>query len=230
MEQQKQQDFVLGGIAGAMVLAAGSAAYAGIVESTTLPSGLTANGSTDFFGAPNGGPSNDVTWDVNGDGTDDFGFNYRGNPINPPVYTWQANVHTLGSSQVSGYVGFFLDYANNLAMGVSVQGELASNGLGADGAQIALGSEYYYLVYGGFGTTDGGPASTGFIAFSFDNNGTTNYGWAEISVDSNSLTLLRAYYNDMGGDIENGEVPAPASLGALALGGGALLRRKRRAA
>ena len=204
------------GIAGAVALAAGSAAYAGVVA-VSGPADLTANGSTGFFGA-----GNDVSWDVDGDTIADLGFNFRGAPISPGVYEWQANVHTLNGSSVSGYGGIFVTYYGSLlASGDSVAGSgLIGDGIGG---QVAMGSDYYGTGYGGWGGV--GTTQTGFLGFQLSSG---NYGYIEVAAGPGGMTFISAAYDDSGADILAGAgVPAPASLGMLAMGAGALLRRKR---
>jgi hypothetical protein len=205
----------LSGLAGAVTLAAGSMAYANIVV-VGGPADLSATGSIGF-------DTNNVLWDVDGDGTNDLEFNFRGTPLSP-TYAWQANVFTLGGSSVSGYAGLFVSfYGSQVSMGDSV----ASSGLvpGIDGSNIALGSDYSGLAYGGWGAT-GGSTSTGFLGFRLANG---NFGWVELTAGSTGIQFLGAAYDNSGADIAAGAVPTPGSLGALAIGAAAMLRRKRAA-
>ncbi len=203
------------GLAGAVALAAGSTAYAAIVSVAT-PGDLVADGNTSFFGA-----GNDVSWDVDGDGTDDLGFNFRGTPISPGAYEWQGNVHTLNGSSVSGYAGIFVTYYGGM---VGAGNSVAGSGLIGDGmgGQVAMGSDYASTAYGGWGGV--GTTQTGYLGFQLSSG---NYGWIEIALDAGGMTFLGAAYENSGADIAAGAVPAPASLGMLAMGAGALLRRKR---
>lgn len=203
----------LSGLAGAVTLAAGSMAYANIVV-VSGPADLSATGNTAFDG-------NNVLWDVDGDGTSDLEFNFRGTPISP-TYEWQANVFTPGGSAVSGYAGLFLDYGTRLGAGDSV----ASSGLISDalGGNVALGSDYSGLAYGGWGASTG--SVTGFLGFQLANG---NYGWLELTAGPTGIQFLGAAYDNSGADIAAGAVPTPGSLGALAIGAAAMLRRKRAA-
>ena len=75
---------------------------------------------------------------------------------------------------------------------------------------------------------------TGFIGFKFDAGKGTQYGWAQIRMDSgpsaNTYTLIDYAFADPGESLSTGQVPEPSSLGLLALGGGGVLAwRKRRA-
>lgn len=62
----------------------------------------------------------------------------------------------------------------------------------------------------------------GYLGFRFEDEGTTLYGWAEITVGSTSegFTLERWAFDDSGDAIAVGQVPTPGTLGiaALALG------------
>ena len=171
------------GLAGAVALAAGSAAYAGIVSVAT-PADLVANGSTGFFGA-----GNDVSWDVDGDSIADLGFNYRGTPISPGAYEWQGNVHTLNGSSVSGYAGFFVTYYGSMvASGASVAGSgLVGDGIGG---QVAMGSDYASTAYGGWGGV--GTTQTGFLGFQLSSG---NYGWIEVALDASRSIDSSAAFN-----------------------------------
>ena len=93
------------------------------------------------------------------------------------------------------------------------------------------GGTITYGPYGNF-TGDGGELSSGYIGFTFDTNlGDTVYAWAEVNLQSNGrFTVERWAYDDAGGSIAAGAIPAPGALGLLALAGGAAgIRRKRQA-
>lgn len=206
----------LSGLAGAVTLAAGSMAYASIVT-VGVPGDIVANGNTAFNG-------NVSDWDIDGDGTFDLQFGHRGTPITPGSYEWQVNVFTFDGTAVSGYAGLIVSYyGTQLNLGDSVAGSgLVGSGFAYN---IAIGSDYANTAYGGWGTT-GGASSTGYLGFQL---GSGNYGWVEFTAGPTGVQFLGAAYEDSGLDITAGAVPAPASLGALALGAGALLRRKRSA-
>lgn len=96
-------------------------------------------------------------------------------------------------------------------------------------------------VFRNFGTLASGSLSSlnfdapgeGFVGFSFQDNGSTRYGWLRVIMDGpddNGYTLMDYAYGGAGEDITAGQVPEPGSLGLLATGGiGLLLWRKRRA-
>ncbi|MHB0961250.1 MAG: PEP-CTERM sorting domain-containing protein [Pirellulaceae bacterium] len=77
---------------------------------------------------------------------------------------------------------------------------------------------------------------TGYIGFSFDAGGGTQYGWLQVSMDTgapkNAFTVVDYAYAGIGERILAGQtvVPEPGSLGLLATGAIGLLlwRRKRR--
>ena len=93
------------------------------------------------------------------------------------------------------------------------------------------GSDYTYGPFGNF-RADDGELSSGYIGFTFDDDlGDSVYAWAEITLQSDGiLTVERWAYDDEGGSIAAGAIPAPSALGLLALAGGAAgIRRKRQA-
>jgi hypothetical protein len=73
---------------------------------------------------------------------------------------------------------------------------------------------------------------TGFFGFRFDNGGTWNYGWAQLTLGKGwSDTVLIDYaYDDSGTGLVAGAgvVPEPATAWLCLVGGGALLFRRRR--
>ncbi len=79
-----------------------------------------------------------------------------------------------------------------------------------------------------------GAGLTGFVGFEFDAGKGTQYGWAQVRMDSgpsaNTYTLIDYAFADPGESLSTGQIPEPSSLGLLALGGGGVLAwRKRRA-
>jgi len=76
-------------------------------------------------------------------------------------------------------------------------------------------------------------AGEGYVGFSFDDNGSTRYGWLRVIMDGpddNGYKIMDYAYAGANEGIEAGQVPEPGSLGLLATGGiGLLLWRKRRA-
>ena len=206
----------LAGLGGAAILASGSQAYSAVI-SVTPPPDLADLGE----GTVNPGPGDfdHTDWDLDGDGTIDFGFNYRN--VDNPQFTWQSNIWTDGTNGVVGYVGFFLDYADNLTAGTVVDG--SSTFVGTTD-QVALGSEYLYTPYGGFGSVD--DIVRGFVGLRFQMADGVHYGFVEIETGEGfGLTFHSAAYEsepDVGITI-----PEPGSLAALALGAVALLKRRR---
>lgn len=74
----------------------------------------------------------------------------------------------------------------------------------------------------------------GFVGLKFDNNGTDNFGWADLEYTPDRSTILYGFaYDNSGAAIEAGAIPEPktaALLTALAAGSVILLKRRRRAA
>jgi len=74
--------------------------------------------------------------------------------------------------------------------------------------------------------------TSGYLGFSFDNSGTTNYGWLAVTYNDASQTLVIGdfAYENSGASISAGAIPEPSSLGLLVLGASGLLARRRRQA
>lgn len=219
------------GLAGAVALAAGTSAYAGIVQ-VAVPA--------DILPPLVPGTSAPSNWDVDGNGTVDFNFTFR-NPGSATQVRWQANMNRNTTNNTSGgtvaYLGGFgLSYGFNLAANTNI-GPSSTFQNGGTGGQVILGSVYAGLNYGGFGTGGNprpGPAqpgaSRGFAGFSFNTPGGLRYGWIELeTTETLGIRFLRAAYEDSGAAIPAG-VPTPGTLGALAIGAAAMLRRNRKSA
>lgn len=108
-------------------------------------------------------------------------------------------------------------------------------------ANINLGSGYGGNIYSNLGnyafSSAEGPK---YLMFRFDNGGTFNYGWLEItemtgtgsgSQSDYSATLGNFAYDNSGATLANGVVPEPSSVALLMMGamvGGARLLRRAR--
>ncbi|HYG25100.1 MAG TPA: PEP-CTERM sorting domain-containing protein [Verrucomicrobiae bacterium] len=83
------------------------------------------------------------------------------------------------------------------------------------------------------GTPDQGPWTAGqraYLGLRFNNGGTTNYGWADITLNSyQSVTLHGFAYETSGGAITAGAVPEPSQFALLALGAAGVAALRRRA-
>jgi len=239
MSEKNSVTKIAGGLAGAAALAAGSGAYATVVAPVSLPTDIAL---------PAPGGSNGSSWDIDGDGNNDFLFavnSFSG----PFTYTtWSATVYGyaassyaafpgIGQNMVAGYAGGFGfdNYAYNLAAGTDVGPPLRFHpGEGTYGATI-IGSVYNYSgLYGEF-TTSTSSVVTGYLGLMFANATGMHNAWIEIRVTTNGgVEFLSAGWNDapkseQSGAINTGEVPAPGTLAAMALGAVAFSRRGRRA-
>ena len=206
-------------------VAAPQSAEAGIVESTTLPMSPPASSGFNY-------------WDVDGDGTDDFGLkNVRGS---------QANLAQLGAAQ-------FVSLASRVNQGFAK----LNTGFNV-GVSLATGYKFFsnagspvvnsITSYGGIDPIAGAQGwaigDTGYFGFKFSNTSGVHYGWGQINITGTPVgqgyTLTEAYYNDtVGASIEVGDtggspssVPEidPASAGSvlsLVMGSLAMLERRR---
>jgi hypothetical protein len=210
------------GLAGALAIASGSSAYGAIVS---------ANLPTNIFPAsfPTGSTTT-VSWDVNGDGINDFNFSFR-QPESTTGVDWQANIYAFANSAVLGYVGPYFPYAGRFTNGQAIAaggGNTFQPGVAA-GTQIIIASIYAGTTYGQFQP----PNSTGFIGFQFTVGANTFNGYIQLKTSrSFGIDFISAFYNDTpGGAITAGQVPEPGTLALLAFGAvgvaGAIAKRRK---
>jgi hypothetical protein len=236
MSQKLSSIQVQTGMAGALAMAAGSAAY-GVIVPVTPPANLPNVAAT--------GTAGPLNWDVNGDAIADFAFSFRNPQAAGTGVQWQANMNPTPSgaiNAVAGYLGPFINYGSNLNLNDPVGPALPGGVSWRNTAQVTLGSFYRsgstVMPYGGF-ATGAVPASSvvrGYVGFRFSIGGLTRYGWLDVEVrgasaaaGSGGIYFFGAAYEDSGAAIGAGQIPAPGSIGALALGAVACLRRSRRA-
>ena len=213
-----------------MAIAGGSQAYGAIVSATDpanlLPSAFPTASTAS------------VNWDVNGDGTADFQFQFR-QPQGATGTFWQASIFELTPANlVLGYTSS-ITYAGRLEAGVPVAsggGNTFTHGFGSGSNKLVIASRYGTTNYGQFLP----PNSTGFIGFKFAVGANTYNGWIEVKTGVNyGLSFIAAAYNDTpGGAIAAGQgplaVPEPGTVASLAFGSAALAgaawKRKKAAA
>jgi hypothetical protein len=231
------------GFAGALALAAGSAAYGSII--VVAPPSNMPNAAS-----PAANPATGVTsWDVNGDAVVDFGFQFRNPQAASPAngVLWQANMDPATAGAINAVAGFgggaTFAYGTKLNSGDLIGPTFSPPTVWKNVGQVILGSFYRFSgvisPYGGFaaGSTPSSSVVRGFVGFRFSIAGATRYGWLDVEVRGSStgantggMFFFGAAYEDSGQPIQAGAVPAPGSLGALALGAVACARRSRRRA
>ncbi len=207
----------------------------------TAAAGSTASGAVVVFNTPFSvnTPNTSVFWDINGDSTNDFKF---------IDYT-----HRTASSGVAKHI--HLSALNNYgrlvcitSLGASNARHLRSMTAGAlVGPTLPSGHEFQSNHALGFVTTGGGPyaflgaaGSPQYIGFKFGDATHTYYGWANITINTQDVTVNSWAYENTSGTaiaVPSVAIPEPADaavgLGLLAFGAAgvrAYRRRKQQAA
>lgn len=128
----------------------------------------------------------------------------------------------LFTQNTSGEVALIDGYAERFSAGSPISGDQTFT------------NELTYINISGNNDANWAPGTRGFLGLKFDNNGTPNFGWADLEYGSDSnLTLYGFAYDNSGAAIPAGVIPEPRAtvfLAALAAGSVALLARRRRAA
>lgn len=221
----------LTGFAGAAALAAGSEAYGAVVASTTLPANYTPTSTTS-------NPPYEPTWDVDGDGTNDFQFifyqiagNTKGNFLSG-VYGYGG----VGVAAPVAYTAAFGVYVNRLAAGATIGPSSTFNQTqtSTGGYFSVFASRYNKTLYGQWKTV-----TDGFLGFEFTEADGIHYGYVEIktsryvsSTNPGGIYFSNAFYETSPNTaITIGAVPEPGTLASLAFGaavlGGAALGKRR---
>lgn len=110
-------------------------------------------------------------------------------------------------------------------------------GQGAQSKNMLLGEVVSSSTTGWANQTFIGDNGTQYFGVSFNNAGTTNYGWLQATTsnygivsDTPNFTLVAFAYEDTGTPITVGAIPEPSALALLGLGTLGLVARRRRCA
>lgn len=114
-------------------------------------------------------------------------------------------------------------YPSNLAYGAALSSQSFNVNAG-DRGDMAWGAGYSNSQFLNAGIS--------YLGFSFDLGGGTQYGWAELDMEGapgNRALFTRYAYGMVGESVTVGQVPAPGSIAALALGAAGIggFRRRR---
>jgi hypothetical protein len=135
------------------------------------------------------------------------------------IYQGKPAIENIGTASAVANSG---DFAVNFPEGSLISGSASFN------------SNLTYINRNGDNNANWAVGTRGYLGLRFDNDGTDNFGWADIEFTSDfALTLYSFAYDSSGAGIEAGAIPEPqtaALLAALAAGSAALLSRRRRAA
>ena len=133
----------LGGIAGAVALAAGSQAYG--ISLITAPANLASTVGTTTTVTLIVTRLGTRGWDVNGDAANDFVFTFRyPNTATGSGVVWQGAMAppTANGNGVVGYQGAFVPYATNLSFGQNVGPTPPAGASFRTTTQTVLASQY----------------------------------------------------------------------------------------
>ena len=217
------------GLAGAVALASGSQAY-GAVVSATLPANFTPTSGTTTTPAV-------IPWDVNGDGTVDFDFQfYQASTAG----NWVSGIYGLGGVGTAApvaYKGSYVTYVNKLSLGTTIGSSSAF--YQETGYVAVLASRFSGTFYGQF--TNAGTPQAGWVGFEFTALDGIHYGAINLITDrfrsatnKGGIQFLAAEYQTTpGAALTIQAVPEPTTLAALAFGGAgvaAALRRRKQVA
>jgi len=173
--------------------------------------GLYVNVETGTTYASNNADTNFAGWDINPFGVTGMGFYWSG----------AANGASAGV-RLNTATGAQGSQLSNLPVNFVIGSQLVG---GSSGASFGSGSPSFTTTQPGKWNLN----ALNYFGFRFTNAaGQVRYGWGSMQVGANSSTrtLVTVAYEDSGGSILVGAVPAPGAIALLGLAG--LLSRRRR--
>ena len=167
------------------------------------------------------------------------GFFSSGTSLNRSATSWTAFGPTIGRSLFNAGDQIYLAAIQSGSGYLSLFNRF-SYGYYSFYFTNTIGASYSFNYSSGSGSTTGAmsPGQRGFLALGFDLDGETVFGWADISLstDGLSLTVHGWAFEDSGSGIVAGEtgasnaVPGLGGLAALACGAAGMRRRRDRVA
>jgi len=152
-------------------------------------------------------------WDLNPYGGTNLSFFWSGSTNGSSA---GVRLNTVAGGTTSGST------LSNLALGFSIGAQLIG---GTSGASFGGGSPSFTTTAQGKWTLN----AVNYFGFRFTNAaGQVRYGWGSMQMGANAATrtLLTIAYEDSGGSIQVGAVPAPGAIALLGVAG--LVSRRRR--
>ncbi len=199
------------GLAGAVALAGASEAYAAVIQVTPPPNFTPTSGTTN--------PPSELPWDVNGDGTVDFGMFFSQASVGGVFTSGIYGYGGVGVAATVGAMGPYVAYVSRLSLGAIVG---PSSGFAQDpGFIAAFASRYNGALYGNFVGANG----RGFVGFEFTAADGIHFGYFEIrtsdfvnAANPGGQVFFSAFYESTPNTAITIAIPEPGTLGALAFG------------
>ena len=210
-------------VAGATLAACAASSDAAIVHVTGSPVSLS-------------GPNSFASWNIDGAGAGEMEFrqSFSSSQTTSPIGSTCIGFSTTssGATTCTSYTPLYSTFTTTLLNALFASGSTAAI-MNATSNNQTVGSSDSFLNF---------PTVTSFsapqlpfvngqqlIGFRFRDGITDLFGWADVTVGPQSLTISEWAYDDTGASIVKGAIPEPSSMALLAAGaaGFGLYRRRR---